>query len=779
MSRRSLLFIITTFMLCSTAFGRDPFTKNELPNGMTKNATLRLADRYSAESVFYTAAENYKLYLTKKPDSRYARYWLAMALYEARDYKGSEEAFAAFYALKPEGKKENAQKWAKEDKEFFKLGHLYYGMALHRNGKYDEAQSALHKFRNEYYTNDQAQQAALIRLAKLETDGCDSSRNANKAKIKVKRLGDDINNPYTQSAPFLVNNDELIYTSLDQKDLVTYDDIKNKKYTSIYKSKRQGKTWSKGTLLPNLVNEPKYFTGNGTYNADRSRFYFTKCLEMDDDRSLCNIFVSEVKNGQMSEPKRLPEGINFESKFTSTQPTVRRINEFKEMVYYATDREGGKGGLDIWYTIRKSNGEFIAPEPLKGNINTAGDEVTPFFSDSTGTLYFSSDGLPGLGGFDVFRAQLTEDDKTFDAPVNMGKPLNTGADELYYTRSKDQTFGFLTSNREGSVPLAGISTASDDIYYWENLHFAVDGDVTRKNEPTANMTGARFNLYAIKPNGKKELVAIDSTGKNGTYFFNLSPDKDYEVEVEKPGFLPTTTTLTTKGLDDEDTLTKKLQVAKDAFIVYGKIFEDDSSRMPPILNAALLIYEIRDGRELLFRELTAQDSMYYTVLPTDKDFKILARKEGFFAGNTRLSTKGLSPNIDSLRADIKLKRVIINKEYKLSNILYEFDKATLTEGSKKVLDTLYDIMRENPSFVIELASHTDGKGSDPYNLRLSQSRAQSCVDYLVKKGIEKKRMNPIGYGMRKPIAPNKNEDGSDDPEGRALNRRTEFKIVKM
>jgi TolA-binding protein len=181
MSRRSLLFIITTFMLCSTAFGRDPFTKNELPNGMTKNATLRLADRYYAESVFYTAAENYKLYLTKKPDSRYARYWLAMALYEARDYKGSEEAFAAFYALKPEGKKENAQKWAKEDKEFFKLGHLYYGMALHRNGKYDEAQSALHKFRNEYYTNDQAQQAALIRLAKLETDGCDSSRNANKA----------------------------------------------------------------------------------------------------------------------------------------------------------------------------------------------------------------------------------------------------------------------------------------------------------------------------------------------------------------------------------------------------------------------------------------------------------------------------------------------------------------------------------------------------------------------------------------------------------------------
>ena len=778
MSRSSLLFILATFFLCHTAIGKDPFTKNELPNGMGKNATLRLADRYYAESIFYTAADNYKLYLTKKPNDRYARYWLAMALYQARDYKGAEENFAAFYDLKP-GAKDNAKKWEKDDKEYFKLGHLYYGMALHRNGKYDEAKDHLQKFKGQYYTTNPDQQAALMRLAKVESDGCDSAKTAHKLKIKVKRLGEDINTPYTQSAPFMVSGDELLYTSLDEKSLVTFDDIKNKKYTYIYTAKRDGKTWSKGSKLPALINEDKYFTGNSAYNADHSRFYFTKCLEMDDDRSLCNIFVSEVNKGKMTDPKRLPEGINFESKFTTTQPTVRKIDDTTEAIYYATDREGGKGGLDIWYTVRKSNGEFVAPQPVKGNINTVGDEITPFFSDTAKTLFFSSDGLPGLGGFDVFRAELSSDEKSFSDAVNMGKPLNTGADELYYSLSKDQTYGFFTSNREGSVPLAGISTASDDIYYWENLHFAVDGDVTRKNQPTADMTGAKFNLYVVKPDGQKELVAIDSTGKNGTYFFNLAPEKDYEVEVDKPGFLPTVTPLTTKGLDAEDTLTKKLQVAKDAFVVYGKIMEDDSVKMPGIMNATVLIYELKDGRELLFREFTAQDTFYYTSLPTEKDFKILARKEGYFAGNTRLSTKGLDPTIDSLRADIKLKKVIINKEYKLSNILYEFDKATLTEPSKKVLDTLYDIMRENPSFVIELSSHTDGKGADLYNLKLSQARAASCVDYLIKKGIDKKRMNPVGYGMRKPIAPNTNPDGSDNPDGRTLNRRTEFKILKI
>jgi OOP family OmpA-OmpF porin len=171
--------------------------------------------------------------------------------------------------------------------------------------------------------------------------------------------------------------------------------------------------------------------------------------------------------------------------------------------------------------------------------------------------------------------------------------------------------------------------------------------------------------------------------------------------------------------------------------------------------------------------------MYATTLPTEKEYKILARKEGYFAGNARISTVHLSPSIDSIRADIKLKKVVINKTYKLSNILYEFDKATLTPTAMLVLDTLYDLLRENPTFVIDLSSHTDGKGADAYNLKLSQARAESCVTYLIKKGISKNRMVPIGYGMRKPVAPNTNPDGSDNPEGRALNRRTEFKITKI
>jgi outer membrane protein OmpA-like peptidoglycan-associated protein len=777
MTRGSIAIIITAMLFGTMLFAKDPLSKYELPNGMGKNATLKLADRYYAESIFYSAAENYKLYLTKKPTDRYANYWLAMALYQARDYAGSEKAFYTFYTLVPDGKKQTASKWEKQNREFFKLGHLYYGMALHRNGNYEKAKQELDLFKHDFYSNDQDEVNALNVLAALEITGCDSSLQFKKQKVKVKKMEGPINNPYTQAAPFLLNDKELYYTSLEENSLVKYTDIKNKKYSYIYKTQIGSSPWvaaGKGTKIQGLTDEDKYFQGNGSFNADGSRFYFTKCLERDDDRSLCNIFVSDVKGGKIGESKRLPEGINFEEKYTATQPTVRTIDAKQEIIYYVSDMPGGKGGLDIWYTKRNSKGEFSEPRPLNG-VNSVGDEVTPFFNDSTKTLYFSSDGLPGLGGFDVFKS--TEKDKSFSEPRNMGKPINSGADDLYFSRSKDQTHGYMASNREGSTPLAGISTASDDIFYWENLHYGVDGSVKKKNDPNADMTNAKFNLYRTTPEGEKQLIAVDSA-KRGNYFFNLNPDEDYIVEVEKPGFISTYEPVTTRGLDDEDTINKNFQVAKDAFVVYGKVIEDDSLTQHGIYQASVLIYEIKEGREYLFREFVAQDSFYYTMLPTERDFKILARKEGYFAGNTKVSTKNLPQTLDSLRADVKLKKVIINKEYRLSNILYEFDKATLTQSSKAVLDTLYDIMHENPSFVIELASHTDGKGNDPYNMRLSQARAQSCVDYLIKRGIEKKRMIPMGYGMRKPIAPNKNEDGSDNPDGRAINRRTEFKILK-
>jgi outer membrane protein OmpA-like peptidoglycan-associated protein len=128
---------------------------------------------------------------------------------------------------------------------------------------------------------------------------------------------------------------------------------------------------------------------------------------------------------------------------------------------------------------------------------------------------------------------------------------------------------------------------------------------------------------------------------------------------------------------------------------------------------------------------------------------------------------------------ICLKRYQIGKPIILKDIYYDYNKATLRPQSLIVLDTVVAIMADNPNIIIEMGSHTDSKGTDVYNIELSQARAQSCVDYLASKGVPTSRMVAKGYGESRPIAPNTLPNGRDNPDGRQLNRRTEFKVLRV
>lgn len=774
------LFLLGIFLLNPFIFATDP--NNHHTSQLSKNARLKLADRYFAESLFYSASENYLEYIAKKPESRYANFWYGVSSYYAKDYKRAESGLKSFYSLSP--KKAKCQKrWDDENRNEYKMGKYFYGLTLFRNGKYEEAKKELSSFKSIYTTKDETERATVMRIVNQTLKSCDSVGSIAKAKVKVMALPKGVNHAYSETAPFSRNGGELFFTSTGSDTLMTFKNYKNEKYTAIYKASFNGREWSKGKKIDELINEEKYYTANGTFNKAGNRFYFTKCLERDDERPLCNIFVSDYENEKFGEPKRLPKTINFEEKYTATHPNVRATdNKEVEYVYFVSDRPEGKGGLDIWYTRRNEKGLYEDPQLVEGSINTVADEISPFYDDSTKVLYFASNGHIGFGGFDVYIAeQSTEKSKKWLAPRNMGKPVNSSADDFFFTASKDKTDGYFVSNREGTIPLNGIATASDDIFAWENFKYAVEGNLTIAGLEGKPLEDTKFMLYVKRADGTKDLVGIDSTSKDGTYFFKLNPDADYEVMVERPGLLPVSELITTKGLNDEDTLNQNFKADKDAFVIFGDVIEEGKPEIK-LNGSTILVFEILPGgKELLVQEfLTPSETSTYAVkLPTGKDYKIMARKEGYFAGNTRTSTKNLGNTIDSIRADISLKKMQLNVEYKLDNILYEFGKATLTQQSKLILDTLYNIMFENPGIVIELSSHTDSVGSIAGNQRLSQARAQSCVDYLISKGIEKKRMIPMGYGKSKPIAPNSTPEGKDNPEGRALNRRTEFKILKM
>ena len=185
----------------------------------------------------------------------------------------------------------------------------------------------------------------------------------------------------------------------------------------------------------------------------------------------------------------------------------------------------------------------------------------------------------------------------------------------------------------------------------------------------------------------------------------------------------------------------------------------------------------RTGEEVLVQTVkTKVDGEYQFQLEPDQFYTLKTEKVGFLIQEHDIITTGIERSrryIKNFSLEYYFGRSIV-----VENIYYDFDKATLTEASKITIDTtIYEILVENPDINNELSSYTDSEGTDEYNEDLSQRRAESVVNYLIQKGIPKKRLTPKGYGESKPRLPNKNSDGSDNPEGRAKNRRTEFKVI--
>ena len=762
--------LIALLLACVSAAG---FAQTDQSRSTSYKRDLKIADRLYAESIFYSASEYYKEALRKKPDNRYAMYWLGLSSLMARDYLQAELFLERFFKYKP-GPKEKAKKLEKENVKYFSKASLYYGMVLHRNGKYEEALGRLNDFVKTYASAEDGE--SLRRLAQAEIKGCEFSINAPSSKSKLQLLPEPINGAYTEFAPWPMGENQLLYSKINEDTLVFFKGRKAGAASDIYiASKDESGKWT-DSKQESLRDEKKYIIGNGAFNKAGNRFYFTKCLEMDDDKALCNLFCATFQNGTFGDVKSLPAPIN-DPRFTSTQPAVREGQDGQELVYFVSDRPGGKGGYDLWYFIRTRSGDFKGPNVLNAPINSPGDEITPFFDDSTQTLWFSSNGHPGLGGLDVFKVKALPD-PGWGEIVNGGKGINSGADDLYYRKPSESETGYLCSNREGSTPLNKILTGSDDIFTVKDFRYAVQGMLYRDGmggpEPIA---GGDYQLYLKKDDGSRTQIIAINNGEKSTYLFSLSPDADYEIEVQKQGYKPGKLSVSTKGIEEEDTLIGNIRLSKGEYIFAGSVFQDGNPNLK-LEGAIATIVELGpDGSETIvgIKELDAK-SGFAIPLEADKKFRVVMRKPGYFANTYTLSTAGLG-NVDSLKKDMALSLIEKNKSYALKNILYDFNKASLTQTAMGVLDTLHQIMTENPTFIIELSSHTDSKGEDNYNMKLSQKRAESCVTYLVSKGIPANRMKAMGYGETKPLVPNQKQDGKDDPDGRALNRRTEFKIT--
>ncbi len=290
-------------------------------------------------------------------------------------------------------------------------------------------------------------------MLKAQIAGCEMAEEIinNPLEVIVTHLDTSINTAHVEFAPIVLDDSTLLYSALKSRKINYYttdeqDSSYGKQPTrQMYVAHKEFDDWTGQDLFEGPFNEDGEEIGNGAFSPDRQRFYFTKCAPIG-KKVICTIYLSEKDSlGKWTTPVALPEPINSEE-FTATQPSISTHPKYGlDVIYYVSDRDGGKGGLDVWYTYaREKKGviRYQKPKNCGKNINTVGTDVTPFYDNETKQIYFSSDGHPGIGGLDIFHTmgQLNK----WVAPTNMGYPINNKEDDLDFALSPGQEEGFLS-----------------------------------------------------------------------------------------------------------------------------------------------------------------------------------------------------------------------------------------------------------------------------------------------------------------------------------------------
>jgi len=473
----------------------------------------KLADKLFEATQYVDAAKHFQEAWKQQPKE------------ESLIYKAGE----CYYLIKDFKRAIHALQYVKDENKQFPLVGLKYARALKQDGQYEAAKEAFIYFINAYQGSDKG---IVSNIVSNEVKGCDFgidlAKSNQRATIQVQHLTENINSPAIEFAP-IPYSDDLLYYSSTMKGNQSY----------LFRSQRKNGEWKKAVVAEGLPNFQNKHFANGSFAPDAKRFYFTLCDNGDGLNSKCEIYALKREKSKWSAPIKLRDYINIEHANTTTQPWVVHQNG-QEILYFASDREGGYGEMDIWYTTRAINSDdmdFTYPINAGAAINTIGDEITPFYDLKNKTLYFSSNGKVSLGGWDVFQAKGALDQ--WESAQNMGKPINSAADEFYYVLKPSGKGGFFVSNRLYGAEK--ISTQHEDIFEFgaqikasslNALGQVMDG------ETMLPISDVRISLYELVGTTAKLLSSKKIAQSN--YRFQILPNKKLRLVAEKAGYLKNT-----------------------------------------------------------------------------------------------------------------------------------------------------------------------------------------------------------------------------------------------
>ena len=430
-----------------------------------------------------------------------------------------------------------------------------------------------------------------------------------------------------------------------------------------------------------------------------------------------------------------------------------------DWLYFASDIPGGYGGYDI-YRVSYDRGFWGKPENLGPVVNTEGNESFPFIHRN-GTLFFSSDGHVGLGGKDIFSVDVRR--RTPQNVQNMKAPINSRWDDFSFIADSAGTAGFLSSNRDGGK-------GGDDIYAFV---YAEQSDIYLLKGTVVDLNDFPIpGTVVYVKDTKGNVLGKSQTDNDGFFTFNLNRFNEYVLTTQSQSYeqaeMPVSV-FPAGSLRNIEVLAEKSN-----FSVKGVVKDESTSK--EMGEAVLTLLNKNSGKSQ--SGITGLDGKFGFLLTGNTDYSLKIERVGYFAKTVEFTTVNRKSGSVVRLQDLALSPISLDQVIEIPNIYYDFGKASIRPGAAVELDRVVDLLQDNPNISIELGSHTDSRGSSDGNLALSQRRAESAVNYVISKGIDRNRVTARGYGETR--IKNRCADGvrCSDMEHQE-NRRTEIRITNV
>ena len=638
---------------------------------------------------------------------------------------------------------------------------LVYANILQENKKYSEADVQMAKFNTMSPADSRGK-------AYASSQGSFSKLSQDKGQFTIKHL--DINSEQEDFSPVYYQNKVLFASSREGvKSVMRRWNRNHLPFLDVYQADR-----ADNNDLTNPVDfqkklNKKYHEGPVCFNTAETKMVLTrnnyKGKSLDGTINLMMWTIEKKENGKWGKAVAFP--LNS-AEYSVGHPS---LSEDGKWMYFASNMPGGLGGVDIYKIEVKEDNIFGEAINLGDKINTEGNEMFPSIH-SDGMLFFSSNGLVGLGGLDVFVAELKKD-QSIGKVKNLQAPINTNKDDFSFILDKHSKGGYLASNREGGK-------GDDDIYSfgliepftWGKL---IKGTATDKNGTI--LAGTVINLY----NESGEVIQTTTTVENGEYEFSVDADKEFSLDGNKEDYFEGTNITSSKT--KEEVIIADLVLEKDPGLsLYALIINKKTKE--PLDSVTVTLLDNMTGVSEVF--ITSSSGDFRKPLTGKKlnekgSWNITIEKEGFFTKTVTYGTSLNGPGQYDIHAvlDLGLDPEVkdLAEMIQINPIKFDFNKYNIRADAQIELNKIIDIMNKYPNMVVELGSHTDCRGSDKYNEKLSDRRAKASAKYIASRITNPKNIYGKGYGEYNPL----NSCGGDckacSDEEHDANRRTEFLII--